>query len=131
MALRFFVLSSFLVATTAHALTDLAGAYDLGPRAAAMVLRKDVNEMGESIGILTFCRRQTLLEKQLCTGASMPIRCKVSDEGATAKWTCEEGGNYPFLGVITAISENRVHYKFKSSFNEGELEGTRLPIDVQ
>lgn len=122
--MKVFVLCALAVTATANASVDLSGAYDLGLHAAAMVLRKDVNEVGEEIGILSFCRRQTLIEEKRCTGAALPIRCKTSD----SVWTCEERGHYPFFGEITRVSDNKIHYKFKSSFNEGDLEGTRLPI---
>lgn len=117
-----------LLITNAYASTQpLVGVYDLGPQAAAMVLRTDLDEVGLPIGILAFCHRKTLLEKGRCTGVSMPIRCKTSD----VSWTCTEGGDYPFIGEITALGGDRVRYKFKSSFNEGDLEGKKLPIEIE
>lgn len=115
----------WILAVSAFAATpgDLAGYYDLGERAAAMQLRHDVDEEGRPIGVLTFCHRKTLLNKNYCTGLGMPIRCRVADA-----WTCEEGGTYPFRAEITPLGEGRVRYRFRSSFNEGDMEGTRLEL---
>lgn len=116
-------MGALLLFLSLGARADLPGYYDLGPRAAAMQLHQDVDETGKEIGVLTFCHRKTLLNKGYCTGQGMPIRCRLG-----AAWICEEGGDYPFRAEITPLTPETVRYLFRSSFNEGDLIGTRLEL---
>jgi hypothetical protein len=98
------------------------GYYDLGRQAAAIGLECLADDA--EAARLVFCKREVLLQKGECTGARLPIRC-VWEEGAS-RWKCEERGVYPFVAWIQKRSDSSITYKFKSSFNEGELEGRRV-----
>lgn len=101
----------------------LAGFYDLGPDAAALgfFCNTDAPDTAE----LVYCNRDKLLRTGTCTGRLEPLAC--SWQEIENSWRCEKDSAYPLLAIIQRISSDRISYRFKSSFNSGALEGTKIP----
>lgn len=106
--------------TSAFAAPDcLDGYFDLGRPAAAIGL---ACESEPAQALLVFCRRETLLHSGRCTGANHPVRCSWREE--ETDWECREGDS--FVAHLRRHGQDGVRYEFRSSFNAGVLEGTRV-----
>lgn len=112
------LLVSFFAGTAAPAGTAdcLDGFWDFGPRKA--VLWFQCREKEENRAVIMFCNRDKLIKKGICLSPDA-IPCEWDSD----KWACTED---KFSATIHRLSPTTIQYKFKSSFNSGDLKGELL-----
>ena len=101
----------------------LDGYYDLGEKSAALGFACATDEEGKNIGAnIRFCNREELLKEGTCNGRD-DIPCSWKE--AQQAWWCHEEN---FDAAVIPGADGGITYHFRSSFNEGELPGTKVPV---
>jgi len=102
----------------------LDGFYDLGPQAAALSFQCTTEPGAWMSAKISFCERDVLLKTGRCSAdqESMPCDWNIFE----AAWHCQERNEAPFVADLRRLSPLTISYHFRSGYNEGELQGTRI-----